>query len=141
MNLSTRIKMTKVGDYASAATSAVNSTAIDMSGYDGVLFLTTMAVANAGNTINAAQGALSDGSDAADIEGSKVVCTGAKEALWLDVYKPKDRYVRLEAVRTASSAMGEIYAIQYGGRILPEDNVTAGTLTGKLLISPAEGTA
>lgn len=139
-NLSTQVLLTKVGNYASAATSAVNSTAIDMSGWDGVLFLTTMAVANAGNYINAAQGASADGSDAADLEGTKVVCTGANEALWLDIYKPTDRYVRLEAVRTASSAMGEIYAIQYNGRIVP-DNVTAGTLTGELHISPAEGTA
>jgi len=141
VNLCKNVLITKVNDYASAATSAVNSTAVDMTGYDGVLFLTTVAVANAGNYINAAQGAAADGSDAADLAGSKVVCTGTPEALWIDVYKPIDRYVRLEVARAASTAVGEIYAFRYKGRILPEGNATAGKLTGKLLISPAEGTA
>lgn len=140
MNLSTNVRITKVGDYSTAGTSAVNSTAVDMQGYDGVLFLTTMAVANAGNYINAAQGDASNGSDAADLAGTKVVVTGSNEALWLDIYKPTKRYVRLEAVRTSSSAMGEIYAIRYGGRVLPESNAVVDALAGELHIGPAEGT-
>jgi len=142
MNLCKNVKITKVGDYESAGTGAVNSTAVDMQGWDGVLFLTTMHVANSGNYINAAQGDLSNGSDAADLEGTKVVCEYADVAMWLDIYKPIDRYVRVEAVRAGSStAMGEIWAIQYSGRIMPQDNDTMNTITGKLHISPAEGTA
>ncbi len=139
MNLSSNVRITKVGDYTAAGTSAVNSTAVDMLGYDGVVFVTTLAVAHSGNYVNAAQGDAANGSDAADLAGTKVVATGSNEALWLDIYKPTKRYVRLEAVRTSSSAMGEIYAIRYGGRILPENNAVADALAVELHVSPAEG--
>lgn len=144
MNLIQNIKLRKVAAGETAGTGAVNSTAVDMQGFDGVLFFTTIAVANAANYINAAQGAASNGSDAADLEGTKVVAASNASAVWIDVYKPTDRYVRCEMARGgASTASGDIWAIQYAGRLLPEaaDNLVTGELIGELHISPAEGTA
>ena len=141
MNLSKSTKWTKVNNYATAATSAIESTVIDMLGYDGVLFVTTIAVANAGNHIKVQSGTDGAVSDAADLTGTKVICTSANECVGVDVYRPLERYLRAYVTRTASSACGEIYAIQYCGSKLPIDNTTAGTLNIELHVSPAEGTA
>jgi len=143
MNLSKHVKFRKVADPTDAGTGAVNSTAVDMAGYDGVLFLTSIGTANANNTINAAQGAQANGGDAADLEGTKVTPGDDNSGAWLDVYKPADRYVRLEVARGASTTVGDIWAILYQGRILPEAaaNLVTDELIGELHISPDEGTA
>lgn len=144
MNLIQNIKLRKVAAGAVSAGTAVNSTAVDMQGFDGVLFFTTIATANAGNFINAAQGAESSGSDAADLEGTKVVAAANASGVWIDVYKPTDRYVRCEIDRSGTNtATGDIWAIQYAGRLFPEaaDNLVTNELIGELHITPAEGTA
>lgn len=141
MNLSYNVKITKVANYSSANTTAVTSSEIDMQGFDGVMFLTTIAVANAGNYLKVQQDTVTGMASAADLTGTKVVCTGSNEVIGCDVYKPLERFVRAVVTRTASTACGEIYAIQYNGRIKPCDNITAGTINVETHISPAEGTA
>lgn len=144
MNLIQNIKLRKVAAGAVSAGTAVNSTAVDMQGFDGVLFFTTIATANSGNYINAAQGAASNGSDATDLEDTKVVAASSASGVWIDVYKPTDRYVRCEICRGGTNtATGDIWAIQYGGRLYPEaaTNLVTGELIGEMHISPDEGTA
>jgi len=138
-NLSKRILITKVKGYSSADTAAINSDVIDMQGFDGVVFFTTINVANAGNHIKIQQGTTTSPTD--DLLGTKVIVTGTNETVGVDVYKPLERYVRAVVTRTSSTICGEIYALQYEGRILPADNETAGTLNVELHISPDEGTA
>lgn len=137
--LSNRIKITKVADHTAAGTSAVNSTAVDMAGYEGVIFITSFGTAATDNSVNAAQS--EDNSSFADLAGSKVGDTASDEDVWIDIYRPLERYVRLEAVRTTSSTLESIWAIQYGGRVQPVDNTTTGTIIGEAHVSPAEGTA
>lgn len=139
MNLCKNVKITKVQAASTAATSAINTSSVDMSGWDGVLFFGAMGTANAANYINAATS--SDDSTFNDLEDTKVTPTGNGEVAWLDIYKPQERYLRLEVARGASTTFGDVYAIQYEGFKLPADNVTAGTITGELHISPDEGTA
>lgn len=140
MNLSSNVKITKVADHSTAATSAVNSTGVDMCGYEGVIFLTSFGTAAANNTLNAAQGA-DNSSDWEDLEGTSVASGTSDEDVWIDVYRPTDRYVRCEAARGTSSTLESIWAIQYGARKAPVDNTTSGTITGELHASPSEGTA
>lgn len=137
--LSGQVKLTKVKDHSTAATSAVDSDSVDMAGWEGVLFVTSFGTANADNTVNLAQS--SDDSSFTDLEGTKVSSGSSDEDVWLDVYMPAERYVRLEAVRTASSTLESIWAIQYGPSKLPVDNTTSGTIIGEAHVSPAEGTA
>lgn len=143
MNLSNGIKITKVADASASGTTAVNGNALDMSGFEGVLFVTTIATANAGNFIKAQIGAVADGSDAADLAGTKVTPAANTNAVWLDIYRadPAQRYIRPVVVRGAASAVGEVYAIQYESRKQVVNNNIANTITGKLVISPYEGTA
>lgn len=140
MQLSSRVKITKVADHSAAGTSAVNSTGVDMTGWDGVLFITSFGTANANNTVNAAQS--TDDSSFTDLEGSSVASGSTDEDVWIDVYRPLERYVRLEAARGTSSTLESVWAIQYaGGRKFPIDNTTSGTIIGEAHVSPAEGTA
>lgn len=143
MNLINGIKITKVAAAATAATTAVNGTAVDMSGYEGVLFFTTIATANAGNIFKAQIGSVANGSDAADLEGTAVVAAANAQVVWIDVYRadPNQKYIRPVVVRGASSAVGDIYALQYESRLQVVENNIANTIIGKLVVNPFEGTA
>lgn len=139
MQLSNHVKITKVQDHTAAGTTAVNSTGVDMAGYEGVLFVTSFGTAASGNTLEAAQSA--DDSTYNDLAGTSVTSGTSDEDVWIDVYRPIDRYVRVEAARGTSSTLESIWAIQYGGRVQPVDNTTSGTIIGEAHVSPAEGTA
>lgn len=141
--LSSRIKVIKVKDHSTAATDAVNSDGVDMwqnGGYEGVMFLTSFGTAASGNTMNAAQGG-DNSSDWQDLEGTSVSSGTSDEDVWLDIYRPTDRYVRAEIARGTSSTLESIWAILYGARSIPVDNTTSGTIVGEAHNSPAEGTA
>ena len=145
MNLSTEIKLTKVKVASSAAQTAINSDAIDMAGWEGVMFFTTvLAITSAAVTsINAAQSITSGGSYA-DLKGSKVVIADDddNQSFFLDIYRPTKQFVRLEVARaTQDSAFGEIYALQYGPRKRGIVQNVTDKVTGELHVSPDEGTA
>lgn len=138
--LSDCIKITKVKDHSAAGTSAVNSDGVDMAGYDGVLFITSFGTAAADNTVNAAQGA-DNSADWVDLAGTSVASGTSDEDVYLDVIRPTDRYVRLEAARGTSSTLESIWAIQYKARALPITNSVSGTIVGEQHSDKAEGTA
>ena len=137
--LNEQVKITKVADYTSADTSAINCTGVDMSGYQGVLLITSFGTAAANNTANAAQSA--NDSSYADLEDTSVASGTSDEDVWIDVYHPTDRYVRLEIARGTSTTLEGAWAIQYGARKQPVDNTTSGTITGEEHVGEAEGTA
>ncbi len=139
MNLSSNCLLTKVQDITTAGTSAVNSDSVDMLGYEGAWFFLSYGTAAADNTLNAAQSA--DDSAFADLLGSMVTPDATTEDLWIDVYKPTDRYVRCELVRGTSTTVGDIWCIQYKSRKAVVDNNTTGTIEGELNVGGVEGTA
>lgn len=139
MQLSSSIKITKVEDHTTAGTTDVDSASVDMAGYEGVLFLTSFGTAAADNYISAQQS--TDDSSFADLLGSKVGATASDEDVWVDVYRPLERYVRVHVELGTSSTVESIWAIQYGGRKQPVDNATTGTIIGEAHVSPIEGTA
>jgi hypothetical protein len=142
--LSDNFKITKVKDHSTAATSAVDSDAVDMTGYDGVFFLTSFGTAAAGNTANLAVSATSGGSYD-DLLGTSVSSGTSDEDVWLDmiggVADSTKPWVRLEVVRGTSSTLESIWAIQYNARALPVSNVTSGTIVGEQHNRPIAGTA
>ena len=142
MNLMKNIKLRKVKAGQASGGTAVTSSVVDMANFDGVIFFCTIGTANAGNFMKIQQGAVSDLSDAADLEGTKVVATGDGEGVWVDVYRPQERYLRAYIDRSgADTTTGDIYAIQYSGRKQPIDNNVTDTIIGELHVSPDEGTA
>ncbi len=141
MLLSERVKLTKVQDHVTASTTEVDSTSVDMAGYDGVMFLTSFGTATAGTFIKAAQSTESAASFS-DLVGTKVGVAASDEDQWVDVKRPIERYVRCTAVRAGvSTTLESIWALQYGARDVPVDNTTAGTIHGEQHVSPSTGTA
>ena len=124
---------------SAAATTAVNSDILDMQGFEGVAFFGSIATKNAGNYAKVQQGANASLTDAADLEGTKLVTAADAGSFLIDVYKPQERYVRCVVTRTASTALGEIYAIQYNAHKAPVSQ--GSSIDAETHISPDEGTA
>jgi len=141
MNLSSRVKITKCADYTGAGTSDVEGTILDMSGYEGVLFIASFGTPAANNTLHAQQDTDVAGGAMADLLGTSVGVGASDEDVWLDVHKPRERYVRAVADRGTSTTLECLIAIQYGARNMPVDNAVAGTIHGEQHTSPIEGTA
>lgn len=145
MLLSNNVKIRKVEAAATSADTALISDAVDMQGFDGVVFITTIATANAAVTLKAQQGNVLSGvnldASKADLLGTSMVAGANGETLVLDIYRPTDRYVQAVVTRGAATAVGEIYAIQYGGAKRPHDNEVADVIMTETHVSPAEGTA
>jgi hypothetical protein len=142
MNLSSEVKITKIKDVSSTAGTEVISDEIDMSGFDGCLFFTTIATANAGNYIKAQEDDTTGMASAADLADTKVVAASTNDVVWLDIYKPLKRFLRLSVIRAGTNTVvGEIYALQYQGRKFPISNLVTNSIIGELHISPVAGTA
>lgn len=142
MNISNKVLITKIKDTTSAAGSTVlESSVIDMAGYDGVLLFTSFGTAAADNLLSAKMSSANDSGTMGAIEGSSVGAGSSDEDQWIDVYRPRKRYLQLVATRATSSKLGDMWAIQYGGRKLPEDNNVSGTIAGEVSVSASTGTA
>ena len=140
-NLSNAVKLNAGIAVTTAGTSSVNGATIDMAGFDGVLFVIKFGTAAANNTIKAQQDTDSGMGTAADLAGTSVGVGASDEIVWLDIYRPQERYLRMVAARGTSTTIEWGMAIQYGPRVQPVDNTIAGTIFGELHISPVEGTA
>ena len=128
MNMLKHCKITVVEAAATAATTELVTDVLDMSGYEGVMFialtgdvtassvLTLTVKANSANSVSSptpvtqkATAALTAGATDSD-----------SKALVVDVYKPPLRYVFGSLTRADQNAViGGILAIQYGARNMP----------------------
>ncbi len=143
------IKIVRVSNAVAAGTSAANGTAVDMSGYEGVIFLVAFGaiVSGAVTSVKAQQGAASDGSDGADLEGSGVTVadTDDNKIVALDIYRPRQslgKYVRPVVSRaTQNATIDSITAILYNGRNKPVALDSTLVALSKSIGSPAAGTA
>lgn len=142
--LTDNVKIVKVADPATAATSDVTSSSVDLQadgGWDGVCFVSSYGTAAANNLMHAECSSDDGSTDTfADMAGSEIDGGSSDEDQVIDIYQPPDRYVRCIAQRGTSSTMGDIWAILYRGKKLPFNNVVSGTLQVKRIIQPAEGT-
>jgi hypothetical protein len=136
-----QIKIDSVVQHTTAAASDItNATPLDMQGYQGVIFIARFGTAAANNTIQAQQGLVSDGSDAADIKDSKVAVGASDEIVVLQLESVGERYIRPVVKRGTSSTLEFLIAIRYGPLTKPVANAVAGTLALRKLFGTAEGT-
>jgi hypothetical protein len=117
---------------------------LDMQGFEGVLMICRFGAitATAVSGIRAQQGNDSGLSDAADLLGSAQVVADSDDdkAFYIDLFRPKERYVRLVVDRaTANAVVATAEYIQYGPKKMP--TVHGANVAGELHVSPAEGTA
>lgn len=141
MNLSAAIKITEHIATTATGTTTINGAALDMAGYEGVLFIIKYSSAANNNTLKAQQDTAVGMGSAADLAGSQVTVGASDEIVWLELNRPLERFVRAAALRGTTTVIEWCVAIQYSARLKPVSNALAGTIAGKLLASPAEGTA
>ena len=137
------VKITSALDYASG-TADRNGATLDMAGYDGVLVVCKLAAiaASAVTQIKMQQGAASDLSDAADLAGTGVTIAADDddEVKYIDLYQPRERYVRCVMDKDGSNACAEsVVYVQYRSKTGPITQPTG--VEGEQHASPAEGTA
>ena len=122
------VKMTVVEAAATAGTSTLTTDVLDMTGYEGVMFvvltgdvtdtsvLTLTVKANSANSTSSPTPITQKASDAFTANAT----TADSKVIFVDVYKPGLRYVFAELTRaTANAVIGGIIAIQYGSRSKP----------------------
>lgn len=130
------VKIDVIGALVGAANSTdSNSSRVDMSDYEGCLFLCTCTVFAAGGVATLTiEGGATDADPTATgaLTGATATITDAGGATYnntilaVNVYKPQDRY--LQAVRTSSGGnvtFGPLIAIRYNGNVLPVTQDTA----------------
>lgn len=138
------VKVTVISPAAVAAQTAIESDILDMSGYEGVLFLAVLGDVTTGSVLGLAaqQNIANSTSGMATLAGSATFTAGASDAdskvLALDVYRPRERYVRAYLTRTTANAIiGGIIAIQYGAAKKPQSQA-ASVIDSETLVEPAE---
>jgi hypothetical protein len=109
------------------------------------MFIASMgSIASTGTaTLKAQQGQQSNMSDAADLEGTgiAIVDTDDNRVVVLDLWRPRERYVRPAISRsTANVAIDSVVAVQYAGAKAPVGHDTT-VLAAEYHVSPPEGTA
>jgi hypothetical protein len=142
-----QVKVTPVKNAVAAGTGdTIQSDAVDMAGFEGVMFIVKFGaiVAGAVTTVKAQQSAT------AALAGTEDDLTGTaisvaddddNQVAILDIYRPGDRYVNCAVVRaTQNVTIESIVAVQYGANNVPvtQPSTVSGSETH---ISPAEGTA
>ena len=140
MNMKQNVKVTKVHAYESTAGADHYSDIVDMANFEGVVFLASIGTAAANNGVKAQQDTDAAGGTMADLEGTKILSDATQVDFVLDVYRPRERYVRCAVIRGTSTTIEAVWAIQYGAHAMPTDNDTT-TQASEVHASPAEGTA
>lgn len=134
--LSRRTVITGNWNTATNATGRMTGDVLDMTGFDGVLFVGVYGTTNAGTeSYIFAQGGTASGS-LSDTTGAQRL---SKTTVFLDLYRPTTRFVRGGLVSTASGETKTLIAIQYGPRTVP--TTQPASTTGVRVYSPGTGTA
>lgn len=146
--LTNRVKTTLCKtNVAAGATDITDATAIDMAGYEGVRFIVAFGTITAGAVTSIAAAGLDTSSPTPgtdDLAGTKITVadTDDDKLVILDIYKPRQRYIRPFVKRaTQNAVVNSIIAEQYGHAGLVPITKDATVTNQELWVSPAAGTA
>jgi len=147
MNLTKSAKLTRVIDATAAGTTDVNSSAIDMQGYDSVTFIVGFGTitASAVTSIKVQQ-AETDGSPEtfADLEGTaiSVADDDDNQIVAVEVVQPRERFLRVVVDRGTQNAVIDFgIALQNKANAEPVTHDSSTVVGSELHVAPAEGTA
>lgn len=122
------VKITVVEAAATAGTSTLTTDVLDMSGFEGVMFLaltgdvtdtSVLTLTAKGNSANSTSSPTPVTQKASDAFTASATSADSK-VIFVDVYKPPLRYMFAELSRaTANAVVGGIIAIQYGAHSKP----------------------
>lgn len=149
MNLSANVKVTQILGYYAAGTTARKASIVDMSDYDGCMFIYEFGtLLNTGTLDCFVSGdAANSTNNMARLLTTTAFTVGATQAAYtqsaivVDIYQPDPvlhRYLEAQVVpAVANAVITGITAIQYSGRIRPTANDVS-ILKTTLLQSPGE---
>jgi len=144
-NLLRNVKITRVSSGLSASTTDHNCTAVDMRGFEGVAFVASFgALTTAAVTFMKGQEATSSGATYSDLLGTAVNVDdqGSDLVALLDIFRPKDRWVRAVIDRgTANAVVDSVVAMQYRALDAAVTHSTATVYAAEYYVSPATGDA
>lgn len=128
-----------------AGTTDIEGTTLDMSGFEGVLMIVTFGAITAGavTAITAQQDTDSAMGTATNLAGTgqTVADDDDGQVFVIDLFKPRERYVRLHVDRaTQNAVVASAEYIQYGARKAPVTSAST-TVNVESHVAPAEGTA
>jgi hypothetical protein len=139
------LTLTRVSNAVAAGTSDVESSAVDMQGFDAVTFIVAFGTITAGSatSVKAQQGALSNMTDAADLKGTGItVADDDNQLVLLEIDHPQERYVRCVVDRgTQNAVVDSIIAIQTKAKAEPVTHDSSTVVDSELHHAPAEGAA
>lgn len=130
-----------------AGTSDQTSSAIDMQGFEGVIFYFMFGtITGSAVTGVRVQQSSDDGvADAyTDLLGSAVAVPDSRsnDMVVVDILRPRERYLKAVIDRATQNAVIDgIVAVQYGPRVKPTTDDSATVIGREVHASPAEGTA
>ncbi len=145
MNLSKNVKITQAITVTNGAagTSDINGATLDMSGWEGVLVILNLGaiVSGAVTTAKMQQDSASGMGTAADLKDTELTIADDddEETMYIDLYRPLERYVRVVIPRATQNATLTATYIQYRGSKMPVTQ--AAPVSGEVHVSPIEGTA
>ena len=145
MNLLKNVKIDQILGYFAAGKTAKTTDSIDMSGYDGALFIAEFGTIVEAGTINVQvlQDTASGGGTMAAVAGTAAHTVTAANvalthsALAVDIFRPLERYLEVTVTPAAQNAeiLG-VTVIRYKGKMGPDAN--GDLLKGTQLVSPSE---
>jgi hypothetical protein len=145
MNLLKNVKLTPVLGYYAAGTTKRTSDIIDMSGYEGVLFVALLGTVLENGTLDVfvEQNTLNQTTGMARLATTTAYAVTAadalvsKSAIAVDVYQPQERYLQANVTpAVANAVILGVIAIQYNSKSKPE--LTTALLKATQLIQPIE---
>jgi hypothetical protein len=131
----------KLQDHTTAATAAVNSDIVDIAGYQGVVFMTSVSTANATNSIKVQGNTANQTTGMTDLANTSIASGTNLNDLIIECHKPQFRYLRVVATRGASTTLESVWAHLYGGRGDSDRNNVTAVQTSELHVGAAAGTA
>ena len=146
--LSEAVRIDRIKTAQSVGTGSVTSDTVDLGaaeGFDSVLFLVLFGTITDGTPkVKARQGAESDMSDAADLEGTSTAgaITDDNKMLALNIHRPLERYVDCVVTRGGSTGavVDGVLALLYDSKKEPVTQ-SSDVAAHEKHVSPAEGTA
>ena len=144
MNFTKEIKAIRVENAVAAGTSPIDTDIVDTAGYEGVVFAISLGaiVSGAATSAKAQQNTANSTSGMADLAGTAITIadTNDNNVVLVDVYRPRERYVRCLIDRaTQNATVDGVVAFLYGAKKKPVTQDA--TISAELNVSPAEGTA
>lgn len=143
-DFSKRCKVSRVSNSAVAATTAINSSIVDMAGYDGCIFLALLGdvTDTCVLTLTVQQNTVNSGTGMAAVGNTTAWTADATNAdnkiLLADIRNPRERYLRAVLTRTTANAVVDgILAIQYNESVAPVAQASE-VIAQVLLTSPSE---